>query len=83
MGGGRKSLTARHREAIVLLTGAGGTFGLICGFFGMLDWLKVDLEWLKACLLYTSGEPLPPTPKAGEAYRIADRTKNGSGRPKR
>jgi tetratricopeptide (TPR) repeat protein len=48
MGGGRKSLTARHREAIVLLTGAGGTFGLICGFFGMLDWLKVDLEWLKA-----------------------------------
>jgi hypothetical protein len=29
------------------------------------------------------GEPLPPTPKAGEGYRIADRTKNGSGKPKR
>lgn len=28
------------------------------------------------------GEPLPPTPKAGEAYRIADRTKNGSGKSK-
>jgi hypothetical protein len=28
------------------------------------------------------GEPLPPTPRAGEGYRIADRTKNGSGRPK-
>ena len=29
------------------------------------------------------GEPLPPTPKAGEVYRIADRTRNASGRPKR
>ena len=29
------------------------------------------------------GEPLPPTPKAGEAYRIADRTKNASGRTRR
>ncbi len=26
------------------------------------------------------GEPLPPTPHAGETYRIADRTNNGSGR---
>jgi hypothetical protein len=26
------------------------------------------------------GEPLPPTPKAGGGYRIADRTKNGAGR---
>jgi hypothetical protein len=26
------------------------------------------------------GETLPPTPKAGETYRIADRTKNGAGR---
>ncbi|MDA1080671.1 MAG: hypothetical protein O2973_03185 [Gemmatimonadetes bacterium] len=29
------------------------------------------------------GEPLPPTPKAGETYRIADRTKNASGRKRR
>jgi len=28
----------------------------------------------------TRGEPLPPTPKAGQGYVIADRTKNGSGR---
>lgn len=26
------------------------------------------------------GEPLPPTPKAGEGYRLVDRTKNGAGR---
>ena len=26
------------------------------------------------------GEPLPPTPNRNEGYRIADRTKNGSGR---
>lgn len=26
------------------------------------------------------GEPLPPTPKPGQGYVIADRTKNGAGR---
>jgi hypothetical protein len=26
------------------------------------------------------GEPLPPTPKAGQKYTIADRTKNDAGR---
>ncbi len=26
------------------------------------------------------GEPLPPTPRAGQGYVIADRTKNNSGR---
>jgi hypothetical protein len=26
------------------------------------------------------GEPLPPTPHAGATYRIADRTKNKSGK---
>jgi hypothetical protein len=26
------------------------------------------------------GEPLPPTPDPGQGYRIADRTKNKSGR---
>lgn len=26
------------------------------------------------------GEPLPPTPNAGETYRIADRTKNNAGK---
>ena len=25
------------------------------------------------------GEPLPPTPEAGQGYRIADRTKNAAG----
>ena len=29
------------------------------------------------------GEPLPPTRAPGETYRIADRTNNGSGRPKK
>jgi hypothetical protein len=29
------------------------------------------------------GEPLPPTRAAGEGYRIADRTNNGSGKPKK
>ncbi len=28
------------------------------------------------------GEPLPPTPKPGQHYRIADRTKNKAGRGK-
>ncbi|MBC7946277.1 MAG: hypothetical protein H7Y42_00245 [Chitinophagaceae bacterium] len=28
----------------------------------------------------TRGEPLPPTPKPGQGYVIADRTKNGAGR---
>jgi hypothetical protein len=28
------------------------------------------------------GEPLPPTPQPGQGYRIADRTKNQSGRGK-
>jgi len=28
----------------------------------------------------TKGEPLPPTPQAGQRYVIADRTKNKSGR---
>lgn len=28
------------------------------------------------------GKPLPPTPKPGQGYRIADRTKNGAGRGK-
>lgn len=27
----------------------------------------------------TRGEPLPPTPLAGQGYIIADRTKNGAG----
>ena len=26
------------------------------------------------------GEPLPPTPKSGQGYRLADPTKNGAGR---
>lgn len=26
------------------------------------------------------GEPLPPTPKPGQGYKIADRTKNNAGR---
>lgn len=26
------------------------------------------------------GEPLPPTPEKGQGYRMADRTKNKSGR---
>jgi hypothetical protein len=30
----------------------------------------------------TKGEPLPPTPKAGQGYVIVDRTKNKSGRGK-
>lgn len=30
----------------------------------------------------TKGEPLPPTPKSGQGYVIADRTKNKSGRGK-
>ena len=28
------------------------------------------------------GKPLPPTQKPGSSYRVADRTKNGSGRGK-
>lgn len=28
----------------------------------------------------TRGEPLPPTPRAGQGYVIADRTKNNAGR---
>lgn len=28
----------------------------------------------------TRGEPLPPTPKPGQSYVIADRTKNGAGK---
>lgn len=28
------------------------------------------------------GEPLPPTPQPGSTYRIADRTKNDSGKGK-
>jgi hypothetical protein len=28
------------------------------------------------------GEPLPPTPKPGQTYTIADRTKNNAGRGK-
>lgn len=27
-------------------------------------------------------EPLPPTPEAGQSYRIADPTKNGAGKGK-
>jgi len=27
------------------------------------------------------GEPLPPTPHAGQAYVLVDRTNNGSGKP--
>lgn len=27
------------------------------------------------------GEPLPPTPQSGQGYRLADPTKNKSGRP--
>ena len=28
------------------------------------------------------GEPLPPTPKKGQTYKLADPTKNGAGRGK-
>jgi len=28
----------------------------------------------------TKGNPLPPTPKSGQGYRLVDGTKNGSGR---
>lgn len=31
----------------------------------------------------TRGNPLPPTPKAGQTYRLVDATKNGAGRPNR
>lgn len=27
------------------------------------------------------GEPLPPTPKAGQGFKLVDPTKNGAGRP--
>ncbi len=30
----------------------------------------------------TRGEPLPPTPKAGQEYILVDPTKNGAGRGK-
>lgn len=30
----------------------------------------------------TKGEPLPPTPKAGQKYTLVDPTKNGAGRGK-
>jgi len=30
----------------------------------------------------TKGKPLPPTPKSGQIYVIADRTKNKAGREK-
>lgn len=30
----------------------------------------------------TKGEPLPPTQSPGQAYRIADRTKNNAGKGK-
>ena len=29
----------------------------------------------------TRGEPLPPTPKPGQSYKLVDPTKNKSGRP--
>ena len=29
----------------------------------------------------TKGEPLPPTPKRGQGYKLVDPTKNKSGRP--
>ena len=29
----------------------------------------------------TRGAPLPPTPKAGQTYKLVDPTKNKSGRP--
>ena len=29
----------------------------------------------------TRGEPMPPTPKAGQSYKLNDPTKNKSGRP--
>jgi hypothetical protein len=29
------------------------------------------------------GEPLPPTPERGQGYKIADPSKNGSGKPVR
>jgi len=28
----------------------------------------------------TKGEPLPPTPKPGQGYKLVDPTKNGAGR---
>lgn len=28
----------------------------------------------------TRGEPLPPTPQAGQRYRLTDPTRNGAGR---
>jgi hypothetical protein len=28
----------------------------------------------------TKGEPMPPTPQSGQSYKMADPTKNGSGR---
>ena len=31
----------------------------------------------------TKGEPLPPTPKAGQRYVITDPTKNGAGKKAR
>ena len=29
----------------------------------------------------TRGEPMPPTPKPGQTYKLVDPTKNKSGRP--
>jgi hypothetical protein len=29
------------------------------------------------------GKPLPPTPQAGQRYRVADPTHNGAGKPKK
>jgi hypothetical protein len=29
----------------------------------------------------TRGEPLPPTPKAGQEYKLVDPTRNKAGRP--
>jgi hypothetical protein len=29
----------------------------------------------------TRGEPMPPTPRAGQTYKLVDPTKNGAGRP--
>jgi hypothetical protein len=29
------------------------------------------------------GEPLPPTPKSGQSYKLVDPTKNNAGNPKK
>ncbi|CDM59891.1 hypothetical protein LPU83_pLPU83a_0050 (plasmid) [Rhizobium favelukesii] len=69
---------ARSGKAIMTKTFKPGQTAPRSGQYGILGTRGGDTGKERTV---TRGEPMPPTPKSGQTYKLVDATRNKSGRP--